>query len=130
MSFNLQYPSILVDTFYPVEKVGTTSESFLSFDCFVEDTEIKAFTPSTVIFKLFLTALLPLLMIAAVIVIYALLFLTGHRWFKEYRRNTVITIICIMFLLHPTLTKQALTVFQCTEADDGVSRVTIDMTIE
>lgn len=32
MSFNLQYPSFIVEMFYPVEKVGSTSESFLSFD--------------------------------------------------------------------------------------------------
>ena len=112
MSFNLKFPSFLLEAFYPVERVGSSSESFLSFDCFVEDAEIKAFTPSTVIFKLFLTGLLPILLIGCIILIWILLFITGHRWFKEVKRNIVVSIICIMFLLHPTLTKQALTIFQ------------------
>lgn len=32
LSFNLKYPSFLVDAFYLVDRVGTSSESFLSFD--------------------------------------------------------------------------------------------------
>jgi len=130
MSFNLQYPSFIVEMFYPVEKVGSTSESFLSFDWFFEDTEVKAFTPSTVIFKMFLSGLLPIIIVMIVIVIWTILYCTKHRWFTELKRNIVISIICIMFLLHPTLTKQALVIFQWTEIDDNEQRVTIDMSIK
>jgi hypothetical protein len=74
--------------------------------------------------------LLPVFGIFIVVIAWAILRMTGHRWFKDYKRNVVISIICIMFLLHPTLTKQALTLFQCTDVGNGQSRVTIEMEIE
>jgi hypothetical protein len=32
LSFDFKYPSFIIDTFYIVDRVGTSSESFLSFD--------------------------------------------------------------------------------------------------
>ena len=130
MSYNLKFPTALVNAFYPVQKVGTTQESFLSFDWFVENTEIKAFTPSTTIFKLFLTALLPLALILLFAVVFIILYLSSIKWFKDIKRNIIITTICILYLLHPTLTKASLSIFQCTTVDTNMKRVTIEMTIE
>jgi len=59
LSFNLKFPDTLTELFYPLERIGSSSEAFLSFDWFLRDTEVKAFTPSVAIFKIFLTGLLP-----------------------------------------------------------------------
>lgn len=32
LSFNLKFPDALTDLMYPVEKIGASSEAFLSFD--------------------------------------------------------------------------------------------------
>jgi hypothetical protein len=32
LSFDLKYPKFITDLFYPAERIGQTSESFLSFD--------------------------------------------------------------------------------------------------
>jgi hypothetical protein len=32
LSFNMKYPQILVDIFYPIQRIGASSEAFLSFD--------------------------------------------------------------------------------------------------
>ena len=130
MSYNLKFPSALVDAFYPVQKVGTTQESFLSFDWFAENTSMQAFTPSTTIFKLFLTGLLPLGLIFLFSVVFWILYLTGIKWFKDLKRNIIISVIWIIYLLHPTLTKSSLSIFQCTTVDTDMKRVTIEMTIE
>jgi hypothetical protein len=63
LSFNLNYPDGLTNLLFPIERVGSPSDSFLSFDCFIKDYEIKGFTPSNTIFKIFLTGLLPILLI-------------------------------------------------------------------
>jgi hypothetical protein len=60
MSLNLQYPDFIVNTFGMVERAGDSSGSFLSFDCFVDNTGYSSLTPSTVIFKLLLSALMPI----------------------------------------------------------------------
>ena len=70
LSFHLKFPESVIDTFTPVSIVGSGSEAFLSFDCFIEDTEITLFTPSTELFKVFMTAILPIVLL----IIYALVF--------------------------------------------------------
>lgn len=130
LSYGFSYPSIIYDIFAPVEDAGTTSQSFLSFDCFFRDSNIVAFTPSTVLFKLFLSVLLPAGAIIGIILFWTIFRCTKHKWFMDTTRSIVVTIICFMFLLHPTLTNLSLTVFQCTNVGDGESRMTIDMEID
>ena len=62
-SFNLRFPESFLEIFGLVEILGSSSDAFLSFDWFVENTEIKFFTPSTEIFKVFLTIFLPIVLI-------------------------------------------------------------------
>ena len=64
MSFNLKFPDMLSRMFDPIISIGSASDTFLSFDCFVEDIEMKAFAPSVEIFKVFLNGVLPLVLIA------------------------------------------------------------------
>ncbi|CAI2376317.1 unnamed protein product [Moneuplotes crassus] len=130
VSYGLDYPNALYDSFSFMERASSTSESFISFDCFFDDAQMTSFTPSTPIFKLFLSALLPLIFIIISACIWSLLGLTGHKWFDDTKRNISITIICILFLFHPTLTKQSLSLFQCTDVGNGESRMTIDMNIQ
>ena len=70
LSFNMSFPSVVTDLFYPIEKMSS-SDTFLSFDCFIEDYEVKAFTPSSPIFKIFLTAVLPIILIAIIALMFA-----------------------------------------------------------
>ncbi|CAI2365911.1 unnamed protein product [Moneuplotes crassus] len=130
VSYGVDFPNALKDPFSFMERAGSTSEPFISFDCFFNDAQMASFTPSTPIFKLFLSNLLPLFFIIISVCIWSLLRLTGHRWFKDIKRNIGITITCILFLLHPTLTKQSLSLFQCTDVGNGENRMTIDMNIQ
>ena len=54
MSFSTSYPGALSDIFYPAQRVGGSSDTFLSFDCFVDDYQIKGPFESTALFKQFL----------------------------------------------------------------------------
>jgi hypothetical protein len=60
MSLNLQFPDFIVSTFGMAERAGDSSGSFLSFDCFADSTSYRSLTSSTVIFKLLLSALIPI----------------------------------------------------------------------
>lgn len=50
-----------------------------------------------------------------------------NRLFKDWFRNIVVTSIVILFLLHPTLTKVSLEIFQCVKVDEGVYHVRLDL---
>jgi hypothetical protein len=112
LSFDLKFPTVLTEIFYPVQKIGASSEAFLSIDCFFRDTEIKWFAPSNAIFKVFLTGLLPIFLILLGIVVWGILYLISRKYFGDILRNIVVTTIVIIFLLHPTLTKVSLELFQ------------------
>jgi magnesium-transporting ATPase (P-type) len=130
LSFNMKYPQILVDMFYPIQRIGASSEAFLSFDWFVRDSEIKAFTPSAAFLKVFLTGMLPLFLIAVCSLGWTILYFIYKKWFGNIKRNIVVTIVVIVFLLHPTVTNVSLELFQCVELDNKIFKVRIDLDVD
>ena len=130
LSFGITMPSDFADIFNQSSSVGSPNQSFLSFDWFIEDYEIKAFAPNNTIFKLFLFGLLPL---GLIIIIWILIVLL--KWFRiwnvkfkfDTRRYIVISIICIVFLLHPSLSLESLRIFEWVEVDDNDSKMKVYM---
>ena len=125
LSFNIQYPDSFIEIFYPVNRVGSSSDTFLSFDCFFIDIEVTGPFPSNTFFKLFLMAMLPIMLFLLISLIWVLIYLIRRKWIPELKRNIVISFISIVFLLHPTLAENSLSIFQCVEIDDGISKVRI-----
>ena len=115
--------------FYPVQQICPSSKTFLSIDCFLRDTELKAFAPSNAIFKIFLTGVLPLALIIVTIITWSMLHLCWNKWLKNLKRNIIVTIIVILFLMHPMLTKVGLEIFQWIKVDEGKYQVRIDLDI-
>jgi hypothetical protein len=66
MSYNLRYPEYFLKIFYPIERIGASSDAILSFDCIISD--MNTTTSSTAFFKILLTALMPI----PLIVFYAI----------------------------------------------------------
>ena len=125
LSFDVQYPRSLTDMFVPVDRIGSSSDTFLSFDCFVTDYDITGPFPSNTFFKLFLMALLPIILFIIISMIWIIVKLICKKWIPDLKRNIAISFISIIFLLHPTLTENSLSIFQCVEVDDGVRKVRI-----
>jgi hypothetical protein len=130
LSFDLKFPKALTDMLYPVEKVGQSSEAFLSIDCFFRDHELTLFAPSNALYKVFLTGLLPIFLVLISIIFLCSLYPISFKVFKDLKRNIIVTIVVLMFLLHPTLTRVGLEMFQCVKIDEGDYRVRIDLDIE
>lgn len=128
LSFNLKFPDALSDIFFPVEKIGASSEAFLSFDCFIRGAELTGFTPSVAIFKIFLTGILPLLFIIFVIAGWMLIYACVGKTINV-KRNIVISIIVVLFLIHPMVTGVSFEIFQCVQVDAGEYRVHVDLNI-
>ena len=125
LSFDVQYPRAFTEIFYPVDRVGSSSDTFLSFDCFFTDIEVTGPFPSNTFFKLFLMAMLPIILFLITSMFWVIVTIVCPKWVQDFKRNIAISFISIIFLLHPTLAENSLSIFQCVEIDDGVSKVRI-----
>ena len=126
-SFNLKFPDGFTEIFGSIEIIGASSDAFFSFDCFVEDSEIKMFAPSNEIFKAFLAIFLPIILIGIFILIWLILSLVSSTMHDSLKRNIIISVICTLFLLHPNLTKQSLGLFECIEIGNQNYRMRMHM---
>ena len=130
LAYNLQFPDVLTKIFLPVEKVGSSSEAFMSLDWFFRDAELNGFAPSSAIFKIFLTGLLPILLTLLAIIVWGVLYWFFKKWFNNIKRNIIVTVVVILFLLHPMLTKVGLEIFQCVQVDEEQYKVRVDFNID
>ncbi|CAI2373025.1 unnamed protein product [Moneuplotes crassus] len=130
LSLSSDYPTSMIQFFEVMNRLGDTSQTFLSFDCFIRDYQITSPFGSNAILKLFLLALLPLILFGVVALIWIILYLIKHKYVKNLQRNLAISFISILFLLHPKLTEQSLNLLQCVEVNEGDSRVTLDTSIK
>jgi len=130
LSFSTSFPTSLTDLFLPVKSVGSSSDTFLSFDCFARDSELKGPFPSTAFLKLALSGLLPIMIFLLVALIWLIV-----RWMKKsfvpnMERYLAISFISILFLLHPKLTEQSLGVFEWVDIDNGIRKASIDTDLD
>jgi len=80
MSFSTRFPSDIINMLSVFEEVGGASDTFLSFDCFVTDYDIKGPFPSNTLFKIFLAAFLPPMLTLIVFLIWLLVYLVARRY--------------------------------------------------
>lgn len=129
MAYNLQFPDVLTEVFAPMQVIGAGSKTAFSLDCFSGDSQFKLFFPSPAVLKMALIGLMPILLSVFFVLILALFSLVKKVTIKDYKRNVVVASVIILFMLHPTLTDTALSLFQCTEIDSGDYRVSADMSM-
>ena len=91
---------------------------------------MNGFAPNATIFKTFLIALLPLFLIILYIIIWLIVWMPFKKYFEDLKRNIVVSIIVILFLLHPAVTRAGLNIFQCVKSGENEYRVRIDMSME
>ena len=91
---------------------------------------MNTFAPNATIFKIFLNALLPVVLIFLYSIIWTLIYLVMNKYFKDIKRYIIVSIIVILFLLHPALTRSGLSIFQCVEVGDSDFRVRVDINMK
>ncbi|CAI2365451.1 unnamed protein product [Moneuplotes crassus] len=130
MSMSLSYPSFLNSVTLPFKRLGGSSDTFLSFDCFVTNYEIKGPFESNAVLKLFLLLVLPIILFTLIALIWILVWSVKKKWVKDIKKNLLISAISVIFLLHPRLTQASINTWRCIKADEGVNLARFDMSIE
>jgi hypothetical protein len=128
-SYSSKFPATLLSFLLPIERLGSSTDTFLSFDWFVEDYELRAFFPSNAFLKIFLIGFLPIILTAIVSIIWIVVHFVKRKWASDLKRWIMISFITIVFIMHPKLTEKSLGMFKWVEIDDGKSRVLIDTNI-
>ncbi|CAI2365113.1 unnamed protein product [Moneuplotes crassus] len=131
MMFQIDFSATMSQMFRESGRVNSADSSFFSFDCFLEDYELKLFAPNTVILKLSLYVFLPLI-ILAIIMTKAFLFRVVMHFTKPYKkycmkRLFVISVLSIMILMHPNMVYESLRIFQCVKVDANDYRMIMNM---
>ena len=127
MTFNVKFPVSLSDIFGFVDTIGSSSDAFLSYDWFFNSAKVTGFTPSVDLFKVLLTGLLPLILFWACALIFVALYFSWNSRFGNIKLNLIISLIWIIFLLHPTITRSSLLVFECITVDTNDKRMKLYM---
>ncbi|CAI2373152.1 unnamed protein product [Moneuplotes crassus] len=130
MSLTLSYPNFLDSITDPLRRLGGSSDTLLSFDCFITDYEIKGSFESNEVFKLFLMIFLPVALFAFIAALWVVMRLFSKKLVPNLTRNLVISFISIVFLLHPRLTQTSINTWRCVNVDAGVDLARFDMNIE
>ncbi|CAI2370559.1 unnamed protein product [Moneuplotes crassus] len=130
MAYNTGIPGSFKGLFSQFNKISLQT-SFISYDCFIEDNEIRFFAPSSSLFKLFLYLCLPVVLVLAIscciVVTRIILKVIRLKTSFGLSRAIIVSAICIIFLLHPKLTMEALSAFRCTQVDTNDYRMTLHM---
>ena len=125
MSFNVKFPISLTQIFGSVQIIGSTSDTFLSYDWLFPKLQVTGIAPSVDLFKVVLTGFVPLVLILICSLFWSLLYFFMHKWWSNLKRNIIVSIIWIIFLLHPTITKSSLQIFEWTNVDQNDKRMSL-----
>ncbi|CAI2375458.1 unnamed protein product [Moneuplotes crassus] len=130
ISFSSNHPDLLTDALVPVKSVGDSSTAFMSFDCFITDSEVTGPFPSTTFLKLFILIPLPLGVFFIVTLIWIILYCIRKSWIPDMKRYLIISFISVVFLLHPKLAQSGIDIFRCLKISDDAYKVRIDSDID
>ena len=122
MSFTISYPTTITNMFSVFSNIGSSSTTFLSFDWFITAYEVKGPFPSNKIFKLFLESILPIILFVTFSFIWAALYALIRKWVPDLKRCIVISLITVIFFLHPRLAQSSISIFQWVEIDSSIYR--------
>lgn len=117
MSFNISYPKFIIDTFNPFKDVGQSSEMLVSFDCFLENTNLNIFNSSKFLFKVFVSAFTPFVLIL-LFLFMSLIVKAIFRKFVLLLRLFVISILTILFTMYSSTSQLILSIFNCKQIED------------
>ncbi len=120
-SFNLTFPKSLEAMFTGVKTVGESAQVFLSVDCFILDFSIVSKADTTEYFKTLITALMPIALIILVFVFWGVLKpipIFKMSW-PKFRNNVVLSLVILLFMVHPAVTGMAAGLYNCYEIDTG-----------
>lgn len=113
----LDWPQIVLSFFSIHQTAGSVAEQMFSFDCYLENDTDEASYKKVYFQKLIFLANIPALLGLLSIIAWTIICML-KRSTKDFARHVMATIVVLLFLAHPGLTKTFFGVFSCTVIDN------------
>jgi hypothetical protein len=114
----LDWPQIVIDFFAVHQTAGNVAEQMFSLDCYLEDDSDENSYRKVYFQKLIFISLVPFFLCFLSISFWTVIVFAKGKT-KNFARHVMATIVVLMFLAHPSLTKTMFGVFSCIEIDKG-----------
>lgn len=109
---------------------GSVASTILSFDCMMSDASVSEIEGSKVPVKSIFALLSPILIGIAMSIFWVIFFLIVRKFSSYLRKCLMVSLITTFYLIHPTLTEQAFSLFLCTDLEDAGTRLETDLNVE
>eukprot|EP00347_Sterkiella_histriomuscorum_P004272 403361082 len=126
---DLQWPETLKSFYRAFSILGETSSRLISFDCFVFETILKNDSNSLVYFKTLLIGVLPIALIIVFLIFTFIIILIRGMNFQTFKKWSIVSIVVIIYFLHPQITKYIFQLFYCINLE-GTDYLFQDMQVE
>jgi hypothetical protein len=123
----LNFPDYIHSIFIPFNLLGASTDSFLNIDWFYERAELKGFTPSNEIFKVFLTSIAPALLVLLLCIVLIPLFLFYRKTFEAVKQQIMIIVLWVMMYVYPTIARHNLGLFEWTKIGNDTYGMTMHL---
>jgi len=136
--FDMSWPSQVSSIFSIAEPINTLTEAIVNFDCFMDvrtladvdpynftlpETEIRVYSQ-----KVLIMAGLPIILGGISYVMWWIICRITHTM-EMMHTKFIATLVLLLFLIHPAMTKRMVDVFNCRNYD-GVSRLVTDYQVK
>eukprot|EP00347_Sterkiella_histriomuscorum_P011816 403370990 len=128
-SFNLNWPAYLEKFLGIYSAVGQSAETFISFDCFLQDTGFTEPGGSTYYFKVIVIILLPFVLGMIFLIFFFVKKLLQKTSVQNFQRQVIVSFIFLLFSIHPTITRMTSSLYFCMELDKNEQWLQTDLEI-
>lgn len=125
-SLDLSWPYFAATLLEQQSAIGSVSDQFFSFECVIA--ELRGTNEGIFAIKLGILATLPVIVIVISLLMWILIWLI--RGVQSLLRKLQSTAAVLLFMLHPTLTRNSFSPFACLKLESGHSYMLSDMSIE
>ena len=112
MAINMPHLDIVDDIFTPIRTIGTASEQMVSLECVFNMEPLYVFLHNSNVAKVFMITMLPILLIILFSLTCLIMNKLKVKIFKEIKKSIVVSIVIILYVLHPQLMEAGLSIFE------------------
>ena len=130
MALNIPHPDLVDAMFYPIRVIGKASEQIVSFECLFNMDALNVYLHNSNIVKIFFISILPIILIILFSIACLVMNKLNVKIFKEMKKSIVVSIVIVLYFLHPQLMGAGLDTFECIEIDHNRFVAKIDTNME
>lgn len=123
-SFNLDWPSLVLQFFYIQQQAGSMTDQLFSIDCYLGENNLKPYFT-----KLIFIGILPLFL-GLITCIFWICYYRITKESKNIRNKFIGSLVVQLFLIHSSLVKFNFSMFDCAEILPGEYWLKSDMSVQ